>query len=77
MIDNFMMLNEDKTEFLLLGSKKSSVLETTLSLDGVLIENMRWEKGVGKSLGVMPSRLREYVERVPGNCQICTSSDVI
>ena len=33
MIDNFMMLNEDKTEFLLLGSKKSGVLETTLSLD--------------------------------------------
>ena len=27
MIDNFMMLNEDKTEFLLLGSKKSSVLK--------------------------------------------------
>ena len=74
MIDNFMMLNEDKTEFLLLGSKNSSVLETTLSLDvdGVLIETMKCEKGVGKSLGVMLDSHMDMARQVAEVRRACT-----
>ena len=74
MIDNFMMLNENKTEFLLLGSKNSSVLETTLSLDvdGVLIETMKCEKGVGKSLGVMLDIHMDMARQVAEVRRACT-----
>ena len=74
MIDNFMKLNEDKTEFLLLGSRKSSVLETSLSLDvdGVMINNMKCEKGVGKSLGVMLDSHMDMARQVAEVRKACT-----
>ena len=74
MIDNVMKLNEDKTEFLLLGSRKSSVLETSLSLDvdGVMINNMKCEKGVGKSLGVMLDSHMDMARQVAEVRKACT-----
>ena len=55
MVQNFMKLNEDKTEFILLGTKNDlkKVGSLTLDVDGTLIKNITCNGDAGKSLGVM------------------------
>ena len=55
MVQNFMKLNEDKTEFILLGTKSDlkKVGPLTLDVDGSLIKNIACNGNAGKSLGVM------------------------
>ena len=55
MVQNFMKLNEDKTEFILLGSKNDlkDIGSLTLDVDGTLIKSITCGGEAGKSLGIM------------------------
>ena len=55
MVQNFMKLNEDKTEFILLGAKNDmkKIGSLTLEVDGTLITNITCDGDAAKSLGVM------------------------
>ena len=55
MVQNFMKLNEEKTEFILLGTKSDlkKIGSLTLNVDGTLIKNIMCNGDAGKSLGVM------------------------
>ena len=73
MVQNFMKLNEDKTEFILLGTKSDlkKVGPLTLDVDGTLIKNTICNGTAGKSLGVMLDEnmdMRRQIAEVRKKC---------
>ena len=73
MIKNFMMLNEQKTEFILLGTKNDLKKAGTmmLNVDGISINSIKCCGDAGKSLGVMiddTMSMRRQISDVQKKC---------
>ena len=73
MIKNFMMLNEQKTEFILLGTKNDlkRAGTMTLNVDGMSINSIKCCGDAGKSLGVMiddTMSMRRQISDVQKKC---------